>query len=151
MLAATFKGKAVFLKVDTAAVKATSTLLGVRSLPTFMFFVKGRAITEAQFSGADQNKLATTLTTLATQAQREGVYANKVFTEKKVTAFLEALGEKKPGDPSATAKQLLADNVNKPVRPLLSSTCCCQASTPRVLLDKLRSLFCHARASQRFG
>ena len=46
------EGKAVFVKVDTNAMYELSSRYGVRSLPTFKFFLGGRKVYE--FSGAGE-------------------------------------------------------------------------------------------------
>eukprot|EP00985_Skeletonema_marinoi_P032175 scaffold39072_cov199-Skeletonema_marinoi.AAC.6 len=48
-------GKAVFVKVDTNALHELSSRYGVRSLPTFKFFLGGRKVNE--FSGAGEQQL----------------------------------------------------------------------------------------------
>jgi thiol-disulfide isomerase/thioredoxin len=48
-------GKAVFVKVDTNALYELSSRYGVRSLPTFKFFLGGRKVHE--FSGAGEQQL----------------------------------------------------------------------------------------------
>jgi len=45
----------VFLKVDVDELRETATSYGVRSMPTFQFFIKGSKVDE--FSGADASKL----------------------------------------------------------------------------------------------
>ncbi len=54
-LAKEMEGKAVFVKVDTNAMYELSSRYGVRSLPTFKFFLGGRKIFE--FSGAGEGQL----------------------------------------------------------------------------------------------
>ena len=54
-LAKEVEGKAVFVKVDTNALHELSARYGVRSLPTFKFFLGGRKVHE--FSGAGEQQL----------------------------------------------------------------------------------------------
>lgn len=54
-LAQEVEGKAVFVKVDTNALHELSSRYGVRSLPTFKFFLGGRKVNE--FSGAGEQQL----------------------------------------------------------------------------------------------
>lgn len=54
-LAQEVEGKAVFVKVDTNQLHELSSRYGVRSLPTFKFFLGGRKVNE--FSGAGEQQL----------------------------------------------------------------------------------------------
>ncbi|EGC37579.1 hypothetical protein DICPUDRAFT_13409, partial [Dictyostelium purpureum] len=45
----------IFLKIDVDKCKFTAEEQGIRSMPTFQFFIKGQKIHE--FSGADKNQL----------------------------------------------------------------------------------------------
>jgi len=54
-LAQELEGKAVFVKVDTNQLHELSSRYGVRSLPTFKFFLGGRKVNE--FSGAGEQQL----------------------------------------------------------------------------------------------
>lgn len=115
-LAETYKGKMVFLKVDTAKNQPTSTMMGVRGLPTFMFYSHGQVHAEYQFSGANQGKLIETVELLAKKAKSEGVYINKHFSKRRIESFLESVEENKPEDPPAEAAKLIEEYKNRPAK-----------------------------------
>jgi len=70
-LAKEFKDRAVFLKVDVNRNQQTSSYAGVRSMPTFLFYMDGKK--KHEFSGADEYQLRNTVERLARQAERNNV------------------------------------------------------------------------------
>ena len=64
-------GKAVFVKVDTNALYELSSRYGVRSLPTFKFFLGGRKVHE--FSGAGEQQLRQFTQDIIQKAEWENV------------------------------------------------------------------------------
>jgi len=87
-LAKEMEGKAVFVKVDTNSVHELSNRYGVRSLPTFKFFVGGKKVNE--FSGAGEGQLRQFTNMAVGQAQAENVLLTKeslvkYYAEKDAT------------------------------------------------------------------
>mmetsp|Transcript_35598 Transcript_35598/g.60566 ORF Transcript_35598/g.60566 Transcript_35598/m.60566 type:complete len:665 (-) Transcript_35598:133-2127(-) len=70
-LAKEMEGKAVFCKVDTNALYELSSRYGVRSLPTFKFFLGGKKAYE--FSGAGEGQLRQYAQMVVQQAEYENV------------------------------------------------------------------------------
>jgi len=70
-LAKEVEGKAVFVKVDTNAMYELSSRYGVRSLPTFKFFLGGKKVQE--FSGAGEQQLRHYTQEVINRAERENV------------------------------------------------------------------------------
>lgn len=70
-LAQEIGGKAVFVKVDTNALYELSSRYGVRSLPTFKFFLGGRKVHE--FSGAGEQQLRQFTQDIIQKAEWENV------------------------------------------------------------------------------
>ncbi|KAL7493986.1 hypothetical protein ACHAWT_002791 [Skeletonema menzelii] len=70
-LAQEVEGKAVFVKVDTNALHELSSRYGVRSLPTFKFFLGGRKVQE--FSGAGEQQLRQFTQDIIQKAEWENV------------------------------------------------------------------------------
>merc|ERR1719399_2089975 len=88
-LAQEFAGRAVFWKVDVNRNHETSANAGVRSMPTFQFFLNGKKFHE--FSGGDPQGLRQTVSQMVNQMENEGgpflhtevsVEAIKAFYEK---------------------------------------------------------------------
>lgn len=69
------EGKAVFVKVDTNAMYELSSRYGVRSLPTFKFFLGGRKISE--FSGAGEGQLREYTQNIISKSSFENVQLSK--------------------------------------------------------------------------
>eukprot|EP00656_Telonema_subtile_P001535 TRINITY_DN10676_c0_g1_i2.p1 TRINITY_DN10676_c0_g1~~TRINITY_DN10676_c0_g1_i2.p1 ORF type:complete len:591 (-),score=116.42 TRINITY_DN10676_c0_g1_i2:397-2169(-) len=85
-MAAQYAGRAVFLKVDVNANQETSSVCGVRSMPTFQFYTQGKL--RSQFSGADVGRLKHFTETLAAKAENEGtVCAGKEITAQVMEEF----------------------------------------------------------------
>ena len=74
-LAKEVEGKAVFVKVDTNALHELSGRYGVRSLPTFKFFLNGKKVNE--FSGAGEQQLRQFTTDVISRAQYENVLLSR--------------------------------------------------------------------------
>lgn len=70
-MAKELEGQAVFVKVDTNAMHELSSRYGVRSLPTFKFFLAGKKINE--FSGAGEQQLRQYTKDAIAKAGRENV------------------------------------------------------------------------------
>ena len=70
-LAKEMSGKAVFVKVDTNAMHELSSRYGVRSLPTFKFFLGGRKVQE--FSGAGEGQLRQFTQNVISKSELENV------------------------------------------------------------------------------
>mmetsp|Transcript_11844 Transcript_11844/g.21043 ORF Transcript_11844/g.21043 Transcript_11844/m.21043 type:complete len:663 (-) Transcript_11844:54-2042(-) len=70
-LAKEMEGKAVFVKVDTNAMHELSSRYGVRSLPTFKFFLGGKKVNE--FSGAGEGQLRQFTQQVIQQSEFENV------------------------------------------------------------------------------
>ncbi|KAL7540262.1 hypothetical protein ACHAXR_009986 [Thalassiosira sp. AJA248-18] len=74
-LAKEMEGKAVFVKVDTNAMYELSSRYGVRSLPTFKFFLGGRKVHE--FSGAGEGQLRQFTQNVISKSEMENVLLPK--------------------------------------------------------------------------
>ena len=74
-LAKEMEGKAVFVKVDTNAMYELSSRYGVRSLPTFKFFLGGRKVFE--FSGAGEGQLRQFTQNIVGKSEFENVLLSK--------------------------------------------------------------------------
>ena len=74
-LAKEMEGRAVFVKVDTNAVYELSSRYGVRSLPTFKFFLGGRKVFE--FSGAGEGQLRQFTQNIVGKSEFENVLLSK--------------------------------------------------------------------------
>lgn len=74
-LAKEVEGKAVFVKVDTNAMYELSNRYGVRSLPTFKFFLNGKKVNE--FSGAGEGQLRQFTQDVISRAQYENVLLSR--------------------------------------------------------------------------
>jgi thioredoxin len=74
-LAKEMEGKAVFVKVDTNAMYELSSRYGVRSLPTFKFFLGGRKVYE--FSGAGEAQLRQFTQNIISKSEFENVILSK--------------------------------------------------------------------------
>jgi len=80
--------KAVFVKVDTNAMYELSSRYGVRSLPTFKFFLGGRKVHE--FSGAGEGQLRDLTNRIISKSENENILLSKdslisYYTEKDAT------------------------------------------------------------------
>ena len=80
-LAKEVEGKAVFVKVDTNAMYELSNRYGVRSLPTFKFFLNGKKVNE--FSGAGEGQLRQFTQDVISRAQ----YENVLLSRESLTAY----------------------------------------------------------------
>lgn len=54
-LAEEYKGRAVFAKVNVATNRETAGKLGIRSMPTFHFYLGGKK--KSEFSGAGESQM----------------------------------------------------------------------------------------------
>eukprot|EP00970_Alexandrium_tamarense_P006870 scaffold1203_cov193-Alexandrium_tamarense.AAC.16 len=70
-LAKEMEGKAVFVKVDTNAMYELSSRYGVRSLPTFKYFLGGKKVHE--FSGAGEQQLRHFTSDIIQRAEWENI------------------------------------------------------------------------------
>ncbi len=111
-LAKEMEGRAVFVKVDTNAMYELSGRYGVRSLPTFKFFLGGRKIYE--FSGAGEGQLRQFAQDIASRAEFENVLLSK---EILVEYYNAKDASKSPEDVDKVYKkcvdQVKDDNPNK--------------------------------------
>lgn len=86
-MAKTFKGRAVFLKVDVNRNRETSGRCGVRAMPTFQFYVDSKKV--AEFSGADAHRLQAITEDLATKASKRGTFVSVSATAESLHKFFE--------------------------------------------------------------
>ena len=92
-LAKEVEGQAVFVKVDTNAMYELSSRYGVRSLPTFKFFLGGKKVHE--FSGAGEQQLRHFTQDIIDRAERENVVLSM---ESLVSYYAEKDGSKSNQD-----------------------------------------------------
>lgn len=96
-----FAGKAFFRKVDVNRNSQTSQSQGIRSMPTFQFWVKGKKV--HQFSGADEHALREWTKKLVDQADKEDV---EVSSEALMAYY-------KKHDPSKATEANIAKVIEK--------------------------------------
>jgi len=84
-LAAEYKGRAVFLKVNVDRNWETSQTVGVSAMPTFHFYYDGQKV--QQFQGADQNGLKHYTQQLVEVSEQNGVYPGMQITKKVMDEF----------------------------------------------------------------
>jgi thioredoxin reductase (NADPH) len=90
-LAKSLQGEAVFGKVNVNENRVTSQELGIRAMPTFVFFLNGKM--RHRFSGADGGQLEKVSRLLADEAREFmelGTFPNHQVTDEALTAFYEA-------------------------------------------------------------
>eukprot|EP00571_Detonula_confervacea_P014606 CAMPEP_0172309040 /NCGR_PEP_ID=MMETSP1058-20130122/9450_1 /TAXON_ID=83371 /ORGANISM="Detonula confervacea, Strain CCMP 353" /LENGTH=665 /DNA_ID=CAMNT_0013021591 /DNA_START=164 /DNA_END=2161 /DNA_ORIENTATION=- len=111
-LAKEMEGKAVFVKVDTNAMYELSSRYGVRSLPTFKFFLGGRKVLE--FSGAGEGQLRQFTQNMISKSEAENVV---LPMENLVTYYGEKDASKSEEDVAKVYKkcvdQVKNDNPDK--------------------------------------
>ena len=111
-LAKELQDKAVFVKVDTNAMYELSSRYGVRSLPTFKFFLGGRKVYE--FSGAGEGQLRQYTQQIIGKSELENIMLSK---ESLVTYYNEKDASKSEEDINKVYKkcvdQVKDDNPNK--------------------------------------
>eukprot|EP00658_Telonema_sp_P-2_P022858 TRINITY_DN19153_c0_g1_i1.p1 TRINITY_DN19153_c0_g1~~TRINITY_DN19153_c0_g1_i1.p1 ORF type:complete len:611 (+),score=149.38 TRINITY_DN19153_c0_g1_i1:130-1962(+) len=102
-LAAEYAGRAVFWKVDVNVNHQTSSAAGVRSMPTFQFFLYNQK--KHEFSGADANGVRQMTEQLISQSQKAGTYIGMEVTEEAIKAFYDKNADQvgAKADPSAIA------------------------------------------------
>merc|ERR1711959_279577 len=103
-LAQEYAGRAVFWKVDVNRNHETSGQAGVRSMPTFQFFLNNQKYHE--FAGGDPQGLRSTVEQMVNQVASEGgPFIGKEITEDSIKAFYEENKDKvgKKADPAAIA------------------------------------------------
>lgn len=84
-MAGEFKDKAVFLKVN---VQTTDAAQGIRSMPTFRFFFRGKQVHE--FSGGDPGQIQRTLTTYVNKAKNHnGMKIRDIKTKNELKKLLQ--------------------------------------------------------------
>ena len=88
-LADEFKGRAIFATVDVNENQQTSSAEGVRSMPTFKFYLNGK--TYQQFSGADERQLRS----LTSEVARKAAAMNVEVTKEELTAYYQKFDESK--------------------------------------------------------
>jgi thioredoxin reductase (NADPH) len=87
-------GEAVFVKVDTNAMHELSGKYGIRSLPTFVFFLGGKKVNE--FSGAGEAQLKQFTDGVISRAQRDNV----LLTAESLASYYQKV------DPSKTPESV---------------------------------------------
>lgn len=78
-IAKEFAGRAYFRKVDVNRNRETSGSQGIRSMPTFQFWVKGKK--KHQFSGADERSLREWTRRLVDEAERDDIEVSREALE----------------------------------------------------------------------
>merc|ERR1712159_61375 len=103
-MAREYAGRAVFWKVDVNRNHESSAAAGVRSMPTFQFFLNGQKYHE--FSGGDPQGLQQTTNQMVQQVESSGgPYLAHEVTEEVIKEFYEKQGDKvgAKADPAAIA------------------------------------------------
>merc|ERR1711959_198778 len=103
-MAREYAGRAVFWKIDVNRNHESSSNAGVRSMPTFQFFLNNQKYHE--FSGGDPQGLSNTVSQMVSKVESEGgPYLAHKITEESIKEFYEAQGDKvgAKADPAAIA------------------------------------------------
>lgn len=103
-MAKAMKGRAVFTKIDVNQNRETSGAQGIRSMPTFQFYLNGKK--RHQFSGGDPNQVQQWAEKLASESDKYNVQVSKEsmvafykenapdkLDEKKIDELLVKAGE----------------------------------------------------------
>ncbi|KAL7548313.1 hypothetical protein ACHAWF_011612 [Thalassiosira exigua] len=121
-LAKEIGNKAVFVKVDTNAMHEISSRYGVRSLPTFKFFLGGRKVHE--FSGAGEGQLRQFTQNVISKSEAENVLLSvetltKYYAEKDASkseedvkkVYKKCVDQVKDDNPSKMCVGSVANNL----------------------------------------
>ena len=84
-LAAEYKGRAAFIKVDVNSAYEIGSHYSVRAMPTFHFYLHGSLA--HSFQGADTRSLQSMTAQLARKAESSGTYVKREVTSSSLRAF----------------------------------------------------------------
>eukprot|EP00930_Biecheleria_cincta_P077147 TRINITY_DN6441_c0_g1_i1.p1 TRINITY_DN6441_c0_g1~~TRINITY_DN6441_c0_g1_i1.p1 ORF type:complete len:623 (+),score=150.83 TRINITY_DN6441_c0_g1_i1:112-1980(+) len=96
-----FAGKAYFRKVDVNRNQQLASQQGIRSMPTFQFWMRGKK--RHQFSGADEYSLREWTRKLSAEADKDDVYVSREALEEFYNKF----------DPTKASKESLDKIIEK--------------------------------------